>query len=125
MNNDESNEYLFDTIRLQAISKLLGQLDTSMIDAFEQSQQLLSKLNNNETWRGEFRNQFIAFYNLLLQYHGQLCGKTAKSIGECKTASAEMDPIKKIYDAVEKLVDDIKELPNNSEGYRELKEVMK
>lgn len=73
MNNDESNEYLFDTIRLQAISKLLGQLDTSMIDAFEQSQQLLSKLNN----------------------------------------------------AVEKLVDDIKELPNNSEGYRELKEVMK
>lgn len=119
------NEYAFEVEKLRQINNSLKKVSTQMEGSFQLSQNLLNALKDNENWKGQFRNEFIAFYHLLLQYHGQLCGKTAQAIGDQGTVSAEMNPIQKMQSAVEELLDNINQLPESSENYKALKDVMK
>lgn len=117
------NRYVFELEQIEEIRKLLGQINSNMEESFRKSQTILNSLRNNENWKGEFRNTFIPYYHLILQYHGQLCGKTTQSIGSVGTVSAEMNPIQKLQEAVKDLMNDVTNFPNNSEQYKALKEV--
>lgn len=115
--------YLFNYSNLQDLFNRTKQMNESLLTAFEESEKFFDSIINSTKWKGRAKEEFQAFYHLVLQYHGQLAGKTVKAVGTVSTVQVEHEPCAMAIEALNKLLINLDSFTDNSQCYKNMESI--
>lgn len=110
----ESKEFIKKSVEMESYLK----------SAFDNSKTFFSSMRESDLWVGQLKDEFLAYYHLVLQYHGWLIGETAQSTGSVSVVSPEMNCCGEINDSLKKLIEAMGAFENNSDQCSSLKEII-
>lgn len=84
---------------------------SKMSDILEKIHNINNKLLESE-WKGQSRNEFSAYFDILVQYHEQVCG----------TSSVTNNPVEKMGEALKELSDRSESFCDESQYYKLLRD---
>ena len=90
--------------------------------SYETSKKLFESLQDPTLWFGQTKDEFMAYYHLLLQYHGCLAGITTGPYSGGGGYTVNYDCLKEMADALHELYMKLLCYPNNSNNYKQIRE---
>lgn len=87
------------------------------------SKHLFDFFETTPLWTGLAKEKLVAYYHLLLQYHGQLIGETVPSRGRIATVKNMGNNVAKVEKALKDLLDRISTFTDNSESYKKMESI--
>lgn len=72
----EQNYYVFDSNKLLDISVMLDEIQKNLVESYSCLSSVFNSLNGESIWSGESKEAFMAYLDLLLQYHKAVSGTT-------------------------------------------------
>lgn len=92
--------------------------------SFDASKSFYIGMTNTDLWIGESKEEFMAFYHLILQYHGWVSGQTVPSFGKLSpSVQADANCSEQLCAAFKKLYEDMSSFDSNSVSYQGMEEI--
>lgn len=113
-------KYVFDYEQLGALLENTKTVNENLTSAFGLSKEVFNGLVDTIFWKGLSKDQFQAYYHLIIQYHGLMIGESVPSVGQVKSAGLKGDPCQEAQNALKELIANMDEFFNNCGIYKEL-----
>ena len=117
------NKYVLDETQIQSIKALDKEFGEALAHSFQLSKELYSYMFESQRWLGTSKDEFMAFYHLMIQYHGWVAGETAPSLGDLSSRVVDFNCAEAMAEAWEILTKGMLDFTSNSESYKELEAI--
>lgn len=116
-----ADKYVFNPENISEIGSKNEEIKELLKQSFEHSKKFFEEMVDTDLWVGESKEQFMAFYHLLLQYHGWVAGENVPSYGALgSSVKVEANCAENLSEAFKSLYENITAFDSNSANYQEL-----
>lgn len=116
-------KYVFGPADIEVLYNNTKKMNENLKNAFEQSKFLFNLLETTTYWTGLSKEQLMAYYHLVLQYHGQLVGETVPSRGNVATVENLGDNVTEVEKALRELLERIEAFTDYSENFKKMENI--
>lgn len=121
---EQPYKYTFDAAGIERIHQNSAEIESHLKSSFDNSKTFFSSMIETDLWTGQLKDEFLAYYHLVLQYHGWLIGEKAPSIGSVSVISPEMNSCGEINDSFKKLIEAMGKFESESDQCASVKEIL-
>lgn len=116
-----ADKYVLNPDGISDIGTLNESVRELLRTSLEKSQKFFEEMIGTDLWIGEKKEEFMAFYHLVLQYHGWLAGQSVPSFGDHgSSVKVDADCADNLCIAFKDLFNNVNSFDSNSSNYQGL-----
>lgn len=114
---------LYNKEEFETLMKNTKEMNERLNSAFQRGKTFLDMLVDTQLWTGDSKDEFLCYFHLVMQYHGQLVGEAVPSIGKISSAKVKGKTCEIALNTLEELNRNMDEFTGNSRSYQELEKI--